>query len=179
MPAPFPLPPGGLFHFSSLLLSCIRPSLSTQAQLISPQTATCPLESTTKTNPCSNAPYWLWQQLMVFSLPIARSPINVFMLLPLRPTSHSSGSEWICVKAPCPANVERSPGTEGGNPARCSWSGNQTSCSEVAVSKSPTKVSSQQPKHVAVENWRRDLSTREKRSDTLKESLAHQKQKQS
>lgn len=130
MPAPFPLPPGELFLFSSLLFSCIRPSLSTQVHLTAPQTANCPLESTTKTNPCSPAPYRLWQQLMFFSLPVARSLTNVFMLLPLHPVSHSFGSEWVCVKAPSPANVEMSPGTKGGNPARCSWSGNQTSCSE-------------------------------------------------
>lgn len=139
----------------------------------------CPLESTTETNPCSTAPYQLWQQLMVISLPVARRLINVFVLLPLHPVIHSSGSECVCVKAPSPAKVERSPGTEGENPARCSWSGNQISCSEVAVSKSPTKVSSQQTKHCAVEKGRRDLNTRKNGSDTLQESLAHQKQKQS
>lgn len=48
------------------------------------------------------------------------------MLLPLHPVRHFSGLEWVCVKASFPANTERSPGTDVGNSARCSWSRNQT-----------------------------------------------------
>lgn len=62
-----PLSPEGLFLFHP----CIRPSLSTQVHLTSSQFANCPLEST-KMNPCSAAPYQLWQQLMGFALPVAR-----------------------------------------------------------------------------------------------------------
>lgn len=75
------LSPGGLFLFHP----CIRPSLSTQVHLTSPQFASCPVEST-KMNPCSAAPNQLWQQLMGFALPVARClpappcpPSNTFL----------------------------------------------------------------------------------------------------
>lgn len=74
------------FPLSSLLFLCIRPSLSTQVHLISPQFANCPLEST-KMSPCSAPPYQLWQQLVVFALPVARS-------LPAPPSSSSEPFLW-------------------------------------------------------------------------------------
>lgn len=74
------------FLLSSLLFLCIRPSLSTQVHLKSPQFANCPPEST-KMSPCSAPPYQLWQQLVVFALPVARC-------LPAPPSPPSESFLW-------------------------------------------------------------------------------------
>lgn len=110
-----PLLPGGLFLFHS----CIRPSLSTQVHLTSSQFANCPPEST-KMNPSSAAPHQLWQQLMGFALPVARC-------LPAAPSLSREPFLWEGTIS-CQCGQEHR--LKKGNPARYSWSGNRSSCSE-------------------------------------------------